>query len=278
MSTVSLGPFTFSGLLFISLLAVLVAMFAGWALDRKLNTNVESMVWRTALAAVFAGRTVFVILYFDVYAQRPVSMIDLRDGGFSIAAAVAAAVLMVFWFLWRKPLSRKPLLLSCIAGLSALGIGYASLNLLNPPRSAINDVMMTTLDGEPLPISQFHGKPTVINLWATWCPPCRREMPALQDGQNANPDIHFVFANQRESASIVDAYLTTENLSLDNVLLDSHGNLAQDMKTRGLPTTLFLDTKGRLVDIRLGELSRATLQERLDALRSDASKSRSSKE
>lgn len=278
MNTVTLGPFSFSGLLFISIAAVLVAMLAGWASDRKSATNVESMIWRTALAAVLVGRAVFVILYFDVYIQRPFSMIDIRDGGFSIAAAVVAAVLMIVWFVWRKPLSRQPLLLSIIAGVCALGIGYASLNLLTPPRAAVSDVAMVTLDGKPVSISQFRGKPAVINLWASWCPPCRREMPALQDGQNANPDIHFVFANQGETAAIVDAYLTKENLSLGNVLLDDGRDLALDTKSQGLPTTLFLDSHGQIVDIRLGELSPATLQERLDTLRSDAQRTRSPKE
>lgn len=173
---------------------------------------------------------------------------------------------------------RKPLLMSLVAGLSALGMAYAALNLFIPKKPVAADAIMSSLDGRPVPISQFHGKPTVINLWATWCPPCRREMPAFQDGQKSNPDIHFVFANQGEAVAIVDAYLSQENLSLDNVLLDEQGSLGHDINSRGLPTTLFLDGSGRLVDIRLGELSPATLQDRINALRSTATLIRSPKE
>lgn len=235
--------------------------------DRKWNAGVETMVWRTACVALLAGRAAFVILYFDIYVQRPLSMIDLRDGGFSAIAAIIAASLIVFWFMWRKPAARKPLLLSVGAGLSALGIGYAALNLFSPEPMTVDHVTMTTLEGHTIPISQFQGKPTVINLWASWCPPCRREMPALQEGQQSNPDIHFVFANQGETAAVIDAYLSQENLSLANVLLDDDGTLAHDVQSRGLPTTLFLDSQGKVVDIRLGELSSATLQDRLNALR-----------
>ena len=93
-------------------------------------------------------------------------------------------------------------------------------------------------------------------------------MPALQAGQESNPDIHFVFANQRESKHLVETYLSQEGLALENVLLDQPGILAQEIASHGLPTTLFVDKEGRLIDFRLGELSAATLQDRLDALRS----------
>lgn len=278
MATVNLGPLSFSAALFTGILAYLVLILGSWVADRKLNTELESIVWKTTLIAVLMGRAAFIIPYFDTYMRKPLSMLDLRDGGFSLMAACSAAAVAIAWFVWRKPVSRKPLIIATAISLSVVGMTYATLNLTRSPKPTINDVMMTTLDGQSVPISEFHGKPTVINLWASWCPPCRREMPALQDGQQSSPDIHFVFANQGEAAAVVDTYLNQEGLSLDNVLLDQHGSLADDIKSRGLPTTLFLDAQGQLIDIRLGELSSATLQDRLDALRSNSTLMHSSKD
>ena len=278
MTTVNLGPFSFSAMLFTGMLAYLVLILGSWVADRKLNTELESITWKTTLIVLFVSRAAFIISYFDTYMQRPFSMLDLRDGGFSLIAACVAATVSIAWFSWRKPISRKPLIVAVTASLSVLGMSYAGLNLFSSPKPFINNVVMSTLDGKPVPVSEFRGKPTVVNLWASWCPPCRREMPALQEGQQSNPDIHFVFANQGEVAAVVDNYLTDEGLTLENVLLDQHGSLANDIKSRGLPTTLFLDAKGQLVDIRLGELSSATLQDRLDALRSNAKPMRSTKD
>lgn len=167
-----------------------------------------------------------------------------------------------------KAKRRKTAFIGVLAGLGMLGMAYASFNLIRQPLPELPDVIMSAREGQPVSISDFKGQPTVVNLWASWCAPCRREMPALQQGQLENPDIHFVFPNQGETIDIINTYLTEEGLALENVLLDPDNALADGIASRGLPTTLFLDHEGRIVDIRLGELSPATLQERLNALRS----------
>lgn len=268
MTSVSMGPLSFSAPVLTGIVLLAVVLLCSWIADRKFNTNTESVWWKVAFASLLSGRIAFVALHFSVYRQNPIDMLNIRDGGFSLTAAVLIGTGMFAASLWRRPPLRKPLLLSLMAGLATLGMMYAGLNLNRATMPVIPDVTMTALEGQPVSLSEFHGKPAVINLWATWCPPCRREMPALQAGQRSNPDIHFVFANQSETRNIVDTYLTQEGLSLENVLLDRDGTLAQKIESRGLPTTLFLDHKGRLVDVRLGELSSATLQDRLDALRS----------
>src|SRR3546814_7473677 len=64
------------------------------------------------------------------------------------------------------------------------------------------------------------GEPMVVNLWATWCPPCRREMPVLAKAQEERGDVTFVFVNQGESESEIRDYLRESHLQLSNVLLD----------------------------------------------------------
>ena len=85
----------------------------------------------------------------------------------------------------------------------------------------------------------------VINLWASWCPPCRREMPVLAAAQKKNTDVLFIFANQGEDGSTVQNYLTRAGLTLDNVYLDSGTNFGHEVGSTALPTTLFYDPNGR---------------------------------
>ncbi len=121
--------------------------------------------------------------------------------------------------------------------------------------------------GAPVELSGFVGRPTVVNLWATWCPPCVREMPVLQAAQQQHADVHMVFVNQGESAEKVQAWLAGRGLVLNNVLLDRRGQSTAALDAAGLPTTLFYDAQGRLVARRIGELSPATLAEQLARIR-----------
>ena len=125
---------------------------------------------------------------------------------------------------------------------------------------------LTSLEGRPINLAEFKGKPTVVNLWATWCPPCVREMPMLHQAQVDRRGVNFVFLNQGESADKVGAWLQTRKLLMRNVLVDADRQAGAAFKQRALPTTLFFDAKGRLVSTRIGELSAATLSERLQGV------------
>jgi thiol-disulfide isomerase/thioredoxin len=123
------------------------------------------------------------------------------------------------------------------------------------------------MEGRSVSLADFTGKPRVVNLWATWCPPCRREMPALQQAQAANPDVNIVFVNQGEESQTIAAFLDRQGLALRNVLVDRQNSVGAALGHGALPTTLFFDTNGRLADTRIGELSQATLTQRLARIR-----------
>ena len=115
------------------------------------------------------------------------------------------------------------------------------------------------LGGAPVPLSEATAdRLTLVNLWATWCPPCRREMPVLQQGQQDYPAVRFLYANQGENADTVRQYLGAEGLRLERVLLDPHRDLGRALGG-GLPTTLLVDAEGRVVNSHLGPLSPASL-------------------
>ena len=112
------------------------------------------------------------------------------------------------------------------------------------------------------------GQPTVVNLWATWCPPCIREMPVLEKAQSDYPGVSFVFANQGEHPETIKRFLSEQNLNLEHVLSDRQGGFGRATGSQGLPTTLFYNAQGNLVDSHMGELSKASLVhslERFDA-------------
>lgn len=166
-------------------------------------------------------------------------------------------------FGWRRRPTRAALGAGGAAGL-ALWLGVGLLGALQKqPDATIPAVALASLSGEPVRLAAFGGKPLVVNLWASWCPPCRREMPLLREAQLRHADVNFVFVNQMESAAAVQRYLGAAHIGLDNVLLDQHGALPAAIGSQALPTTLFFDAGGRLVERRLGELSAASLAQRL---------------
>jgi hypothetical protein len=92
-------------------------------------------------------------------------------------------------------------------------------------------------------------------------------MPALAAAQRANPDVTFVFVNQGESAAAVQAYLAGHGLRMTNVVLDPARQLAGRTGSSGYPTTLFYDARGRMALRHVGELSQASVQDKLTPLR-----------
>jgi thiol-disulfide isomerase/thioredoxin len=111
------------------------------------------------------------------------------------------------------------------------------------------------------------GRPMVVNLWASWCGPCRAEMPALAAAQQRETGVRFLFVNQGETAAAVQAWLQREGLALQDVWLDGASALGPAVGSQGLPTTLFLDAQGRRVDAHVGMLNEASLIVRLKALK-----------
>ena len=117
----------------------------------------------------------------------------------------------------------------------------------------------TRLNGSPVRLDSYRGKPVVINLWASWCAPCRREMPLLVDEQRRHPGVTFVFVNQGESLEDVTRFLAGIEGRVVNVALDERKTLMQLAGVAALPATLFFGSDGQLRTFHVGELSRAAL-------------------
>ena len=108
------------------------------------------------------------------------------------------------------------------------------------------------------------GRAMVINMWATWCPPCQREMPALARAQALHPNVKFVFVNEGESLDVVRKYLRLIPFHLDHVLVDDGNLLGKAMDSNALPMTLVYGADGRLAYSHQGLISEAVLSMQLE--------------
>lgn len=267
MGTINLGPVAISLWLILLTAAMFSSLAVGRWTARSWKVDIEPILWTLLIAAVVGARIVFVARYFDGYKLAPWSIVDIRDGGFSKTAGILLLIALGAWFAWRRKTVRKPLVLAVSTGIVIWYLGMAAMTGRETGQVRLPQVELARLDGGTVPLQSLTGKPLVVNLWASWCPPCRREMPVLRDAQAHYPDITFVFANQGEAPDAVRQYLHTEGLSLSNVLLDFKLQVGRQTGSMALPTTLFFNEQGILVERRIGELSAATLAQRMESLR-----------
>lgn len=265
MDAITIGPLSFSIPLLATFGAVLTSTFVGKRLARAGAADVEATLWHVILFALLVARAAFVARFASLYLAAPLGILDIRDGGFAAPAGIAATLAAGAWLSWRRADMRRPLLGAIGAGLLVLLLGAALTLAPGSKPAPMPAMILSDLEGRPVQLASLAGKPVVINLWASWCPPCRREMPVLRQAQLSHPEVTFVFANQGESADAVRKYLAAEHIALENVLLDSRAQLGSRTGSGALPTTLFYHADGALAERRLGELSAATLAGRLES-------------
>ena len=263
--TLQIGPFVLPASLLFMVVAITAAASIGQWAGRRVGVDVEPILFQTLVVGLVVARLAFVLQFSTAYHASPFAVLDIRDGGWRPLAGFAAAWLFALGRQLKRPVLRKPLLGAVFAASVIWGGGMLARSLPGEERK-LPTLALTSLQGSPVDLARFEGKPTVVNLWATWCPPCVREMPILHEAQVGNPAANFVFINQGESAQRVSGWLDARDLPLRNVLLDTESQALVAFNQRGLPTTLFFDARGRLVSTRTGELSAATLAERLESI------------
>ena len=271
MSTgLQLGPLSLSWGMLIFFVATFSAFTVGEGIARKRGVPLNGQLYVALGVGLLAARLAFVLQFHEAYLDNPLGIIDIRDGGWNLIAGFSSLWVYVIALVIRVRRFREPLVSAAATGTVLFALGFAILTFMSPRLVPLPAFQGTLIDGTPVSIADFKGKPTVINLWATWCPPCIREMPVLERAQKAYPDVNVVFINQGESPEVIQRFLDKNTLSLQNMVLDPRSEVSVAMKQRGMPSTLFYNKNGELVDTRLGELSQATLTQRLDEIRDTA--------
>ncbi|WP_168015472.1 TlpA family protein disulfide reductase [Halomonas salinarum] len=260
MDALALGPLLISlprlyALAAALLLLVLSLALLGLPRGRHVRWfNGVLLVW------LIGARLGYVVTHFESFAGAPLDILKFWQPGYQGLAGLFAASVWTIWTL-RDHMGRQLGSLALLLGCSALWLALVGWNPLGGSLSlrSLPELTLENLDGEPVALETLTGQPVLINLWATWCPPCLREMPLLEDVANRD-DITVVVANQGEELLQVVRYLDDQNLSFDQALLDPQQRLSVIAESPGLPTSLYFDADGRLVEHHVGELSRAQLE------------------
>jgi len=138
-----------------------------------------------------------------------------------------------------------------------------------PPRIGAQayNFALNDLQGSPVLLSDFRGKSVMINFWATWCGPCRAEIPAMVELYNERRDQGFeiLAINVGESAGSVAGFVERFDMRFP-VLLDPTGKVAVAYTVRGMPTSVFVDEQGIIRAAVVGALSKAAMRRYVDEL------------
>ncbi|MGE7622522.1 peroxiredoxin family protein [Viridibacillus sp. NPDC096237] len=133
------------------------------------------------------------------------------------------------------------------------------------------DFELETLDGKKVKLSDFQGKKVILNFWATWCPPCKAEIPHMQKyyenfAKEDNFEIVAVnLTSYKESIKYVEKFVKTYEMTFP-VLLDTEGEQMNAYDIHIIPTTYFLDTKGIIQKKVIGPVDQDSMQESVKSL------------
>lgn len=267
MNAVSLGPLVLSHERLHALIA-LAAFTAAIELAAWFWPNLARSTRRWSLIALAswggAARIGYVLAHLDAFAVDPLSVLAFWQGGFNPVAGTFGLALAGFAAILRQPQAVRPVIAAAICAVMAYAVAVWALPV--EARGRLPQVTLPATDGTAIPLADAGGRPVVVNLWASWCPPCRREMPMMMDVAASRSDVAVRFANQGETRSTIVRYLESQQLPTNGVVLDRSGVLMGGFGLLGLPSTLFFAADGRLMAVHTGEISRAELTRRIDEL------------
>lgn len=174
-----------------------------------------------------------------------------------------------YWF----PTSITVLVLTAVwIWFSAIPPGSTSESIISAPQVGFEapDFSLGTLDGQKIRLSDLHGKSVMINLWASWCAPCRAEMPAIE---RVYQDYHVdgfvvlaVNATNQDNTAEAGAFVAEHGLTFP-ILLDINGVVSDLYHLQALPTTFFVDENGIIQEVVTGgPMAEALLRVRVEEL------------
>ena len=201
--------------------------------------------------------------------RRPSLLTRRVLGPFILAEVLSVVIAMLFvgglLLLLTRPLGARPEASAVQPGSSFYVVGAAQQGLqVGAPAPELtgaadgNQIGLTDLNGNPVRLSGYRGRPVWINFWATWCPPCQGETPILRDVYNEHAGEGLVLIGisvQETSVDDVRAYVQRYGLNYI-VAFDATSAIFHEYRAFGLPTQVFIDRDGIVRDVILGPVTR----------------------
>lgn len=178
--------------------------------------------------------------------------------------------------IWDLALVATLLLGSAFIWMTRATSGAVAMPLVSEPTAAqpaplvghpAPEFALTAIDGSQIALSDLRGQVVLINFWATWCPPCRAEMPAIQQAYERFRDQGFTVlaVNQQEDSATVVQYMHDQRLTFP-ALLDSDTRVSVAYQARALPSSFFVDRRGIIRAVYRGPMSRGMIEGTVEQL------------
>jgi thiol-disulfide isomerase/thioredoxin len=138
-------------------------------------------------------------------------------------------------------------------------------------RQTAPDFAVEDANGNDVKLSGFKGKPVVVNFWASWCPPCRGEMPDFNKlyQEYSDKGVIFLMVNmtdgQRETVDIAKKFVKDNNYKF-SVYFDVNSDAANNYGISSIPDSIFIDKSGNIVNSYEGAIDEATIQRNIETL------------
>jgi thiol-disulfide isomerase/thioredoxin len=234
-------------------LSFLIGVFGfSMLMERARDAKLKQIVMPILIAYVIAGRLGYALEHFN---SISLELLDPRKGALSWYWGLAGAIMVALWKARALllPIASRGLL----AGLISLAPLLFKPNLEQSQFVQINaSFQRLKLDGTLENVAWNDLKPPMlVNVWATWCGPCRSEMPLLSRATKNGAQIVFVNAN--ENPSTIQNYLQSQHLQVSSLL--DPGSLQRAFQVIGLPTTVLIGKNNQILERKFGALDAATL-------------------
>jgi len=174
-----------------------------------------------------------------------------------IAAIIIGAIALASLTALLWPLLNKPVTVSDAGVIRAQIETDGAAGRIGAPAP---DFEWTGTDGQTLRLSSYRGKVVVVNFWATWCPPCREELPALQRVAASEPDVVVLEVDLMEPGDKARSFLDSLGLDRLQPVLDGDGATTRRYGVLSLPSTFFVDKAGVIRHLELTAVSEAQIR------------------
>ncbi len=197
---------------------------------------------------------------------RPADSTAARIGRFAVGSIFGITFMVLCFIMLSVALKGPDTIQPEKAGTDKIGLlGLPATDRLRVGDPA-PDFLLNQLGGPPVQLSKLRGKTVLVNYWASWCEPCRTEMPEIQRFylKYKNDNVVVLAVNIKESEDVAKTYFKSNSLTMP-VLLDKTGEVPGAYRVTAFPESYFIDKNGKIGAFSIGILDYAQLEQKLQA-------------